>query len=244
MAKAAEVETQDMFDDMGLATTEDSAVMAPEDYAELFDIKENMEGIDVRLPQVGIVHQAQMFKMPDEEKADKFTGIILDTNNVNAWWKISFDESGGGSPPQCFSNNGIQPSGLSEDPQAQWCAKCNQNKFGSAGRGKACKNMKRIHIRMPDAYLPYRLTLPPSNLRPISEYVTTLSSKGLPYQAVTTEFSLVKAQNKEGIEYSLLKCRMKKRLDKPAMVALKKERDEMLSVMRDQEVGAEEFNQS
>ena len=88
--------------------------------------------------------------------------------------------------------------------------------------------------------MPYRLTLPPSNLRPISDYITALSAKGLPYQGVFTEFILKSAQNKEGIQFSLLKCTMKSMLDRDTALSIKKEREEMLSVMRDQEVGAEE----
>jgi len=39
---------------------------------DLFDINENMEGVDARLPQIGIAHQAQMFTMPDGSKAESF----------------------------------------------------------------------------------------------------------------------------------------------------------------------------
>ena len=257
MAKAAAaVETQDMFEgkeevpeekeeatttEKAVATADGTAVATAEDYAELFDLKENMEGVDVRLPQIEVIHRGQMFILPGDEKVDKFEGIILDTNNVNAWWQVSFEESGGGSPPQCFSPDGVRPSGLSEVPQAQWCSKCDQNKFGSAGRGKACKNMKRVHVRMPDAFLPYRLTLPPSNLQAIHEYITSMSSKGVPYQGVVTEFSLKKGQNKEGIEYSLINCKMKEKLSLNMLKEIKKQRDELLSIMREQAVGAEEY---
>jgi hypothetical protein len=216
-------------------------VANPAEYADLFDIKENMQGVDVRLPQIGIIHQAQLFLMPDEEKAEKFEGIILDVTAVNAWWAVSFDESGGGTPPQCFSNGAVQPSGIAEDPQAQWCSKCDQNTFGSSGRGKACKNMKRIHIKMDDALLPYRLTLPPSNLKAINEYVTTLSAKAIPYQAVITEFSLKPTKNKEGITYSLLACKQKQVLPREEVVKIKKLHDEMLPIMKEQAVGAEEY---
>ncbi len=214
----------------------------PAEYADLFDPKENMVGIEVRLPQIRIIHQAQMFLLPGDEKAENFSGDILDTNNVNAWWKVSFDESGGGSLPDCYSNDGIKPSPAGEAIQAEWCAKCEQNAFGSSGgRGKACKNMKRVHIRLEGTYLPYRLTLPPSNLRAISDYITGVSSKGFPYQAILTEFSLGEKQNKEGIKYSFLHCRIKRYLDVATAREVLEQRVELLSVMRDQAVGAEEY---
>jgi len=55
--------------------------------------------------------------------------------------------------------------------------------------------------------MPYRLTVPPSNLKAVDLYVSLLTSQGIPYQLIETEFSLRVAQNKDGIEYSELNMR-------------------------------------
>ena len=52
--------------------------------------------------------------------------------------------------------------------------------------------------------MPFRLTAPPSNLKAVDLYVSLLTSQGIPYQLVMTEFSLRMAQNKDGVEYSEL----------------------------------------
>lgn len=189
-------------EEQGLAVRD--AALPPE-VAGMFDLKQNMMDVEARLPQIGIIHQAQMFVFPDGEKRQEFAGVILDMNRVNAWWEQSFDESGGGSPPQCYSMNGIVPDKLSENLQAEECAECPQNKYGSdGGRGKACKNMKRIHVLFQDELFPHRLTVPPSNLKAVDIYVTQLTSKGFPYQLVETGFSLRETKNKDGIKYSEL----------------------------------------
>jgi len=174
---------------------------------ELFDMSDQMEGIEVRLPQIRIAHQAQMFIFPDGKKVETFRGVILDMNKANAYWAESFEESGGGTPPTCSSLDGLAPEPGSEDIQSSSCLTCPQNKFGSNKKGKACKNMKRIHVLIDGSMMPFRLTVPPSNLKAVDLYVSLLTSQGIPYQLIETEFSLRVAQNKEGVEYSELHLR-------------------------------------
>lgn len=208
--------------------------------ADLFDLKDNMEGVEARLPRIKIIHQGQLFEMPDEEKVQSFTGIILDQCRANAWWKKSYDEGGSGNPPDCFSPDGIAPK-FCELPQAESCAKCEKNEYETAekGKGKACKNTKRVHILMDGQLLPLRLTLPPSNLRQIDTYISLLTSRAIPYQIAITEFTLAKAQNNDGIEFSLLGLHTKKVLDlnneeeAARAMEIKETRDQWLRIMRD-----------
>lgn len=176
--------------------------------ADLFNMGDQMEGVEAQLPQIKIIHQAQMFMFPDDTKEETFRGIVLDMNRTNACWLESFDESGGGTPPICSSLNGVVPEAGSEEIQspANSCLDCPQNKYGTGkkGKGKACKNMKRVHILLQGSMMPYRLTVPPTNLKAVDLYVSLLTSQGVPYQLVMTEFSLRTASNKDGIEYSEL----------------------------------------
>lgn len=210
--------------------------------AGMFDLKDNMAGVEARLPQIGIIHQAQMFEFPDGEKHASFTGTILDISRINAWWEQSFDETGGGVPPDCFSMDGITPDPFSGNRQNSECRSCTQNSFGSdGGRGKACKNMKRVHILLEGEMLPHRLTIPPSNLKAVDLYVSLLTSKGIPYQLVKTEFSLGKAKNKDGITYAEIQMKNIGTTDSVEEARrIKAIRDEFLGVMRGQEIKAEE----
>lgn len=199
----------------------------PTDVTKLFNLKTNMEGIVPRLPQIGIIHQGQMFKMADGSKLPNFVGIILQKQFCNAWWKESFDQSGGGTPPDCSSLDGVTPDFNSPDVQAEKCKVCDKNRFGSDGRGKLCKNMVRVHVVLDGENTPHRLTLPPSNLREINDYLAHLTLKAIPYQLVYTDFSLDSTQNKDGIEYSQIKF-------KPVGVIDSKELAEIIQTMLQQ----------
>ena len=221
----------------------------PDELRDEFDLKANMEGVQPRLPMIGIVHQGQLYTMPDESKIPEFEGIILDTNRINAWWEQSFDDTGGGTPPDCFSMDGIDCDQNSNMPQSQLCRDCEKNKFGSAsekdgvpGKGKACKNMKRVHIVMEGEMLPHRMTLPPSSLKAIDDYISRLTSKGLPYQLVHTTFKLKEAKNAKGIKYSEIKPERGILITDPEQATnLKKLLRDMKPVMRGQEIILKEY---
>jgi len=228
-----------------LATKEQGEENLPAELKAKFDLKQNMEGVTPRLPQISIVHQAQLFTFPDETQLKEFEGIILDTNRINAWWEQSYDETGGGTPPDCFSMNGVEPDLNCNMPQAKRCAECEKNKFGSDGRGKACKNMKRVHIMLEDEMLPLRLTLPPSNLKAIDMYISLLTSKGMPYQLVVTNFKLKKTQNKDGIAFSEINPEKVMIITDPEKAEfLSKMLKEFKPVMRGQEIVMEEYGSS
>lgn len=211
---------------------------------DVFDIRENMEGVEARLPQIGIIHQAQMFLMPDGSKVGAFKARILDVSRANAYWEESFDSSGGGTPPDCFSTDGIKPA-HSESMQSDACATCPQNQFGSDEQktGKACKNMKRVHVILSDQdnLIPFRLTVPPSNLKEVDKYITNLSGMGIPYQLVETIFSLRETKSKGGIKYSLLVLEAGAQVQhRESALRFKAQRDEWLPIMRGQAVSAVE----
>lgn len=161
------------------------------------------EGIEFRFSQVKIAHQNQAWELPDGDVTKKIEGVILHIQNMNAWWEKSFQESGGGSPPDCFSLDGIKPSPTSAKLQSNLCRTCPRNVFGSDGkRGKACKNMKRLYALIDGYNLPVRITVPPTSIRSINEYGSFLANKMFQYIMVKTLFTLKAASNKEGIKYS------------------------------------------
>lgn len=210
------------------------------------DLDENMEGVVPRLPQVGVVHQAQLFKMPDGTKVDAIEGIIVDSNRTNGYWATSLSKGGVGNPPDCFSFNGIVPHG--DDPKAAACAGCPLNQFGSKvedngekGRGKACKNNRRIHILVNGNRIPHRLTIPSSSLRAWDDYMVALLNKGWPYKYVVTRIGLEAATNKEGIEFSRATFTLTSTIeDKAKRDAIMDLRNKFQQAMRHQEITAAE----
>lgn len=222
-----------------------------DDVWEEFDDVDDMEGVKPRLPQIGIAHQAQMFKMPDDTKVEKITGILVDNNPLRAYWKTSFDESGGGDRPDCVANNAIHPNLDCVDKQSTSCLVCPKGRFSSNGDKPECQLKRRLHVLIPGSALPHRITLSPKNLEPFSMFMTEeVRGKRLKALGILIEFSLHPEKNKDGIEYSEIVMRVVKDTstgkpiilakDREQVKALKTFRLEWLDAMRGQEVLAEE----
>jgi len=188
-----------------LATLED---MDLSEVQGLFDVGDNIKGITGRIPQVKIIHQAQMFSNQDgTQKFEKFTGIIVHHTAVNAFWANSFDETGGGTLPTCSSMDGEAPNVA--EPQSKYCYDCPQNQWGSAGKGKACKNSWRLHILPEEGTLPKRMTVPPALIGAVQDFFISLVDMKVPHELAVVEFTLAKTKNKDGIEYSMIRFKVK-----------------------------------
>lgn len=176
------------------------------------DLQDTMDGVIPYLPQIKILPGGvNLFEMPPDESGETKTvseivGVIGDHHKCNAFWEKPFSETGGGVSPDCSSLDGVQgfgsPGGL--------CMGCHKNEFGSGkdGKGKACKNMKRIHIFLDDEAIPYRLTLSATSIKVADRFFTTLSGlakKGVSMRTNEIKTTLEKTQNADGIPYSRIK---------------------------------------
>lgn len=164
----------------------------------------------VRVPAGG----AKAFELPGEtpdtpEYATSFTGVILSARFVNAYWDHPFGEAGASKTPVCSSTDGL--SGYDLDGVEHACRACPWNRMGSrdGGRGKACRNMVQLLIMVEGEPLPVELKVPPMSVGNYAQYVArVLSPRGLEPWQVATEFTLMRATNGTGIEYSqiMFKC--------------------------------------
>ena len=82
-------------------------------------------------------------------KENKFKVIILDAILENAYYPGDFDPENP-QPPVCFAfgrdDKELAPHESSAEPQSEKCDGCKMNEFGTAerGKGKACKNIRRL----------------------------------------------------------------------------------------------------
>jgi len=219
-----------------------TSVEIPPELQDVFNLAQNMEGVVPRLPQIGIIHRGQMFVMPDESKIEKFEGIILDQHAANAWWEKKMSSGGAAAAPDCYSLDGITPDLTLPKCQSDKCANCKQNQFGSDGKGKACKNMKRLHILMEGSLLPRRLTVPPTSIRSFENYMTSLVDRGLPYAAIVSIFSLAK-KTSETFEYAEVKFTKDRVLAKEELVQVANF-IRQYKAARTQEIRAEEYGEN
>lgn len=137
-------------------------------------------------------------------ESKELTGVIVAIQTARCYWVIDFAESGGGVPPDCSSDDGLTGAGT---PGGN-CTICPLNEFGSkaAGkRGKACKEIRRVFLLLPDRNLPTVINLPPGSLKDFQKYMLRLADAGLSYYKVATTFSLAADKNADGIKFSKAK---------------------------------------
>jgi len=138
-----------------------------------------------------------------EKDAKHIEGIIVYTATARVYWSISYDESGGGAPPDCVSVDLIhgrgEPGGL--------CLQCPLSEFGSAPntRSQACRERRFIFIVMPDAALPYVINLPPTSLNSAKKYLLRLASNGINFYERITRIELEPDKNADGVKFSKAK---------------------------------------
>jgi len=218
------------------------------------DLKRTADGVVPRLPQIGILHAgALLFKIPsdeigDTETVESFEGIIIDHHPCNARWKESFAKSGGGVPPICASLDGRM--GIDEDGNTHNCSTCEHNQYGTGRddegkptRGKACKNMKRLHILFSGDELPHRLTLPPTSIGQADSLFSFLISKRIPMTTIPTRFSLADAVSSKKIHYSQIRFEPKlhEQIEMSQYLKIQSFLKNHLAQIRGQEIVAEEY---
>lgn len=154
-----------------------------------------------------------------EEESKEITGVIVYWREPRAYWAQSFDETGGGTPPDCYSPDGVHgygsPGGL--------CAKCPFAQFGSAekGRGQACKQMRLLFVLRKGSMLPLVVVAPPTSIKPLKTYFLRLAAQGRPYWSVVTRLTLQRTKNQDGIPYAQIVPQLAGVLDEQATAWMK-----------------------
>jgi hypothetical protein len=126
-----------------------------------------------------------MFTLPDgSSHAGPLHAVILDWRMTHELYEGIYDPQKP-SAPICFANSAtfseLKPSHRAPKPKAESCNACPMNVFGSAptGRGKACKNMRKLAIVPPNATPetePMILMVSPTGLKNFDNYVNSVAS--------------------------------------------------------------------
>lgn len=142
--------------------------------------------------------------------------------NEKAWYRESYEDSGGGSPPDCSSHDGITGFGNREltvdgdDAQSHSyrCGRpgqpgcCPWNEWGSK-RGdretnaKDCADLAFLFFFYGEARLPMFLVVPPTSVKAVLEYNIRLMNYGKAPDSVITRLSLERVDTRP--PYSTIK---------------------------------------
>lgn len=140
--------------------------------------------------------KGKVFTLPDGSANDgPLTCVILDWVTANIWFEGLYNPKDI-KPPACFAIgrtvSELAPSVHSPKKQHETCKGCPQNEWGShpqGGKGKACKNTRRLLVAPVDAdenTMPWVIDVSPTGLKHFDKYVNTLSDNGRhPIEMVT-----------------------------------------------------------
>lgn len=185
------------------------------------DLQKEMEEMRSRLQAPSgdkIKIDNKMFVLPNGDKNDVVNAIVVDFVYYNAYYTSAFDPNQI-TPPDCFAIHPVAseatPSPNAIDPQCDSCQGCPQNQFGSAGKGKACRNSVLLALLPPDADMDtplMLLNLSPTAIKPFSAYMSSLLRLNRPPYSVVTEFycdpnskfDSVRLANPEPVEADML----------------------------------------
>jgi len=144
--------------------------------------------------------KGKKFTLGEEKLGNILNVVILADVFDHAYYDRPYDPDTI-SPPACFAintvNSNLAPDASAPVPQSDSCSTCPMNEFGSSsnGKGKACRNGRRLLIAattngVPDLDNLAIINLAPTSLKGYARYAKGLATvKKLPIWTVVTTLS-------------------------------------------------------
>jgi len=196
----------------------------PADIAEVF--AENLGGDALRLSDLTTIHIPSggalawsINSIDGETSTPTLEGVVIAHKAVRRFYEQDFATSGGGTAPDCKSEDGIHGIGTMADKCGGLCSKCPMAQFVKDEKGAwlptPCKQYTLVFLVRQDSVLPSILVIAPTSIRVFSDYKRGLASQKLKrLSEVLTEFSLVKEKSGNGLAYSKIQVRPLQYFDK------------------------------
>jgi hypothetical protein len=209
-------------------------------------IADNLETVDKpEFPRIKMLHAgALQFELPtslegEKEKVEEIEGVILYIQKVRGRWQEAY--SGGNKLPVCSSMDGKHGFDTTDATPAKIpCKSCPFSQFGSdpsGGRGQACKEMRRIYLRIGTDLMPTLITTPPSSIKVVDGFLVKLVSAGMRYSDIRCTLKLEDSSNTDGIHYSkLILIKSKKDLTKKELDWAKALKDGFIEYMKQEPI--------
>ncbi|MHA1248729.1 MAG: hypothetical protein ACTSRP_01935 [Candidatus Helarchaeota archaeon] len=150
---------------------------------------QSLMSLGIRLPRIRITTSGEFEYVSDEmsERFEEFEAKVIHFHVMNMYWATGY-KANEIRPPDCISYDGITSI------DGKNCRTCEYNQFGSdpiTGKGKACKNVIRLFLKVTDEHvLPTILCIPPASINAFMKYTTgTLFVRGKSIQSVVTRFT-------------------------------------------------------
>ena len=150
-----------------------------------------------------------------DQASKEIVGVIVSWKETRRYWEDSYASTGGGEPPDCYSDDGLIGVGT----PGGTCSKCPMAEFGTAtddkgkpGAGQACQQVRVIAVLGTDDFIPILLNLPPTSLKGIRSYFLGLTRRGIPLYGAVTKFTLKSEKSKGGQKVAIVEATMVEKL--------------------------------
>jgi hypothetical protein len=190
--------------------------------------------------------------------------IIAVSQKARAFWP---SKDTAGQPPLCSSPDGMNgmfdaasdqvqaAAGLAfrhpaldtidaDEAAGPWnCAECPLNQWGSGnGRGKACKDLRRLIVLVEGWTMPAILTLPPTSVKAFDIFASAQArTRGNAYFTGWTRIELTQETNPAGIKFSVAKFSVEKPLSDAELAAVIDVRHQFAELVRSMNIGADDY---
>lgn len=202
-------------------------------------IEENLGGQDVNerdLVRLTVpsgdakVYRWEVPTLDGSDAVEEISGVIVHKTQTRQFWPVPLEEGGGGQPPSCSSPDARigfgkpwatkanpDPEG---EPERRVCKTCPNAQFAPGGGPQPCSERANLFLLMETGYLPAVVSVPPTSLKPLKQYMMALSNAGVPYISVVTAFTLEKSES-NGTPHAVIKPRRVGPLSPEAIAAAK-----------------------
>lgn len=165
----------------------------------------------IRVPAKGVnFWQVETAEGQTPEKTlDGF--VLAAKHKQRRWYKQGYDETGGGSPPDCSSADGITGHGvntLDEDaqPGSHDCATCPWVQFGShrvTGRGQDCGQYATLVFLRAGCTLPDVIQIPATSLKGLQQFNLRLLNEDIDPRTVLVSLGLSEGPNSTVVDFTM-----------------------------------------
>lgn len=170
----------------------------------------------VKIPSGG----GTTWTVPDidgEIDTKELIGVMVYWRSGRTYYVESFDTTGGGTPPDCYSDDGEFGVGLygvggemevRKSGPAGACQTCPMAEWGSEDptdeekKGQACRQLRVVYLLTHDSVIPKVLVLPPTSLAAHKKFMLGLFGKKTPYWGAVVKITLKKDKSASGISYA------------------------------------------
>ncbi|MBF8378503.1 hypothetical protein IW967_11620 [Alicyclobacillus mali] len=213
-----------------------------EEYAAMLgeDLSEEVSNAQASAVRYSIVHPAQVWQNEATDETKKsLVGIPVYFHPVRGYFVEGLER------PVCSSLDGKTGYFINEDGEkvSRECTRCPFNAWGSGpnGRGKLCKELRRIYLLEEGHELPAVVSLPPTSLRVWDAFVAACAYEGLPVSGRVVELTLEKQSSGAQVWSTLAKPRTVRRLSPTEYIRVRTMKQQIEDAARQAKVSANEY---